>query len=79
MNFIIFIISIIGIMCICFTVNNVKYINCDCIEKKENRLEIVLTCYNVDNVKKDDVISDILTGNYNDILDIVDNIRINWL
>ncbi len=77
MNFIIFIISIIGIMCICFTVNNVKYINYDLAERNKDNLQIILTCYDVDNVEKDNIVNDILTGNYNDILDIVDNIRIN--
>lgn len=75
MNFIIFILSIIGIMCICFTVNNVKYINNDYDDK--NKLEIVLTCYGVDATKKEEIVNDIMTGNYNDLLDIVDNIRIN--
>lgn len=75
MNFIIFILSIIGIMCICFTVNNVKYINNDYDDK--NKLEIVLTCYGVDATKKEKIVNDIMTGNYNDLLDIVDNIRIN--
>lgn len=77
MNFIIFVISIIGIMCIFFTVNNVKYINYDFEKKNKDKLEIILTCYDVDNVEKDNIVNDILTGNYEDILDIVDNIRIN--
>lgn len=73
MDFFIFIISLVG-LCIVFYILN----NTDVVKDKENRdLVITLTKYNVDSVNKDEIISKIKSGDYTNICDIVDNIRIN--
>ncbi len=75
MDFLIFIISLVGICIVFFTINNIDEIK---IKDRENRdLVITLTKYNVDSVNKDDIISRINSGDYTNICDIVDNIRIN--
>ena len=75
MSYIIFCISVIGIFCICFTVNNCWYLN----EEKRNKgkIQIILTKENVDYVEKKELISKIMCGDYEQILDIVDYMRIN--
>ncbi len=75
MDFFIFIISLVGLYIVFFTINNIDEIK---MKDRENRdLVITLTKYNVDNVNKDEIISRIKSGDYSNICDIVDNIRIN--
>lgn len=76
MNYIIFLISIIGIFCICFLMNNYYFL----YEEKNNKSELKITLVkeNVDYVEKKEIINKIMCGDYNAILDIVDNVRINW-
>ncbi len=73
MNFFIFIISLVGLCIVFFIINNI-----DVMKDRENQnLVITLTKYNVDSVDKDEIISRIKSGDYANICDIVDNIRIN--
>lgn len=75
MSYIIFCISVIGIFCICFTMNNYCYL---CEEKNcKSELKIILTKENVDYDEKKEIINKVMNGDYEEILDIVDNIRIN--
>lgn len=71
MNFAIFCISLIGIVCICYIVANKEEI------MDNNKLEITLTKYNVNESEKDDIIVKIKSGDYENILDIVDNVDIH--
>lgn len=75
MEYIIFLVSIIGICCICFTMDNYWYLNYE--RKCKNNVQIIITKENVDYEDKRKLISDIMCGNYENILDIVDNVRIN--
>lgn len=76
MNFVIFIISLIGICCIVYTITNY-----DNIKNEENntkyKLSIVLNVDNVDYYSRKIIIEKILCGNYENLMDIVDNIQIN--
>lgn len=75
MSYIIFCISIIGLFCICFTMNNYWYL----YEERTNKgeLKIIITKENVDYEEKKEIINKIMYGEYEELLDIVDNIRIN--
>ncbi len=75
MNCIIFIISVIGIFSICYVVNNYGII----INQKKYKedVKITLKINNVDYVERKEIISKIMCGNYENLLDIVDNIQIN--
>ncbi len=75
MNCIIFIISVIGIFSICYVVNNYGII----INQKRCKedVKITLKINNVDYVERKEIISKIMCGNYENLLDIVDNIQIN--
>lgn len=75
MEYIIFVISIIGIWCICFIMENYWYLNYE--KKEKNKVQIVLTKNNVDYEDKKAFIEKIMCGNYENIMDIVDNMRIN--
>ncbi len=77
MEYIIFVISVIGIWCICFMMENYWYLNYE--KKEKNKVQIVLTKNNVDYEDKKAFIEKIMCGNYENIMDIVDNMRINWL
>ena len=77
MEYIIFVISVIGIWCICFMMENYWYLNYE--KKEKNEVQIVLTKNNVDYEDKKAFIEKIMCGNYENIMDIVDNMRINWL
>lgn len=77
MEYIIFVISVIGIWCICFIMENYWYLNYE--KKEKNKVQIVLTKNNVDYEDKKAFIEKIMCGNYENIMDIVDNMRINWL
>lgn len=77
MEYIIFVISVIGIWCICFMMENYWYLNYE--KKEKNKVQIVLTKNNVDYEDKKAFIENIMCGNYENIMDIVDNMRINWL
>ncbi len=75
MNIAIFLVSIIGIIVICYTINNYSLIY---TENSNNEcVKIVLYKYNVDYVNRKELISKIMNGNYNKILDVVDKIQIN--
>ena len=75
MEYIIFVISVIGIWCICFIMENYWYLNYE--KKEKNKVQIVLTKNNVDYEDKKAFIEKIMCGNYENIMDIVDNMRIN--
>lgn len=75
MSYIIFLVSIIGICCIFFTVENSWYLNYE--RKDKNTVQIVLTKEYVDYDDKKELIEKIMCGNYENILEIVDNMRIN--
>lgn len=75
MEYIIFVISVIGIWCICFMMENYWYLNYE--KKEKNKVQIVLTKNNVDYEDKKAFIENIMCGNYENIMDIVDNMRIN--
>ena len=75
MEYIIFVISVIGIWCICFIMENYWYLNYE--KKEKNKVQIVLTKNNVDYEDKKAFIENIMCGNYENIMDIVDNMRIN--
>ena len=75
MEYIIFVISVIGIWCICFMMENYWYLNYE--KKEKNNVQIVLTKNNVDYEDKKAFIEKIMCGNYENIMDIVDNMRIN--
>ena len=75
MDYIIFVISVIGIWCICFMMENYWYLNYE--KKEKNKVQIVLTKNNVDYEDKKAFIEKIMCGNYENIMDIVDNMRIN--
>ncbi len=75
MEYIIFVISVIGIWCICFMMENYWYLNYE--KKEKNKVQIVLTKNNVDYEDKKAFIEKIMCGNYENIMDIVDNMRIN--
>lgn len=77
MEYIIFVISVIGIWCICFMMENYWYLNYE--KKEKNKVQIVLTKNNVEYEDKKAFIEKIMCGNYENIMDIVDNMRINWL
>ncbi len=75
MSYIIFCISVIGIVAICFTMHNYCFI---CQEKKnKGELNIILTKEDVDFDEKKEIINKIMNGEFEDILDVVDNMRIN--
>lgn len=75
MDYIIFVISVIGIWCICFVMENYWFLN---YEKEErNKVQIILTKDNVDYDDKKEFIEKVMCGNYENIMDIVDNMRIN--
>ncbi|MBO5476967.1 MAG: hypothetical protein J6A15_04380 [Clostridia bacterium] len=75
MDYIIFCISVIGILCICYIMDN----NCFLYSEMKNKsdLKIILTKENVDYSQKKEIINKVMTGDYDNILDIVDNMRIN--
>ena len=75
MEYIIFVISVIGIWCICFMMENYWYLNYE--KKEKNKDQIVLTKNNVNFKDKKAFIEKIMCGNYENIMDIVDNMRIN--
>lgn len=75
MEYIIFVISVIGIWCICFMMENYWYLNYE--KKEKNKVQIVLTKNNVEYEDKKAFIEKIMCGNYENIMDIVDNMRIN--
>ena len=75
MEYIIFVISVIGIWCICFMMENYWYLNYE--KKEKNKVQIVLTKNNVDYEDKKAFIEKIMCGNYENIMDVVDNMRIN--
>ncbi len=75
MNYIIFCISVIGIFCVCFTMSNYNYLYEE--KSSKGRIEIVLVKDDVDYVEKKEIIDKIINGNYDRIMDIVDNMRIN--
>ena len=47
--------------------------------ESKNDLKIVLTKENVNYTEKKEIINKVMSGEYNNVLDIVDNMRINWL
>lgn len=75
MNCIICIISIFGIFCICYMVNNYNIIIAQNSYRED--MKIILRINNVDYVERKEIISKIMCGNYENLLDIVDNIQIN--
>lgn len=77
MDYIIFVISVIGIWCICFVMENYWFLNYE--KKEKNKVQIILTKENVDYDDKKEFIDKVMCGNYENIMDIVDNMRINWL
>lgn len=77
MNFVIFVISIFGIYCVCFLLNNSNVISQE--KKFKGSVKITLNIYNVDYVQRKELISKLMCGNYENLLEIVDNIQINWL
>lgn len=77
MSYIIFLVSIIGICCIFFTMENSWYLNYE--KKSKNTVQIILTKEYVDYEDKKEIIDKVMCGDYENILDVVDNMRINWL
>ncbi len=75
MDYIIFVISVIGIWCICFVMENYWFLNYE--KKEKNKVQIILTKENVDYDDKKEFIDKVMCGNYENIMDIVDNMRIN--
>lgn len=75
MSYIIFLISIIGICCVCFTMENYWYLSYE--KKNKNTVQIILTKEYADYEEKKEIIDNIMCGNYENVLDIVDNVRIN--
>lgn len=75
MDYIIFLISVIGIISICYIMDNYRYLYYEVNNKSD--LKIILTKENVDYVEKKEIINKVMTGDYETILDIVDNMRIN--
>ncbi len=75
MSYIIFCISVIGIFCIFYTMDNYWYL----YEERNTKgsIKIILTKENVDYVEKKALIQKIMCGEYTHILDIVDNMKIN--
>lgn len=75
MDYIIFFISIIGIFTICYIMENYNFIYKEFNYKSD--LKIVLTKENVNYAEKKEIINKVMNGEYNNILDIMDNMRIN--
>lgn len=75
MDYIIFLISVIGIISICYIMDNYRYLYYEVNNKSD--LKIILNKENVDYVEKKEIINKVMTGDYETILDIVDNMRIN--
>lgn len=75
MDYIIFFISVIGIFTICYIMDNYNFIYRE-IEHKSD-LKIILTKENVNYTEKKEIINKVMSGEYNNILDIMDNMRIN--
>lgn len=75
MDYIIFFISIIGIFTICYIMDNYNFIYRE-IEQKSD-LKIILTKENVNYTEKKEIINKVMTGDYNNVLDVMDNMRIN--
>lgn len=75
MDYIIFFISIIGIFTICYIMDNYNFIYRE-IEHKSD-LKIILTKENVNYTEKKEIINKVMAGEYNNVLDVVDNMRIN--
>ena len=75
MSYIIFIVSVIGIWCIFFTIENNWYLDYE--KKGKDTMQIILKKECVDYEEKKEIIDRIMCGNYENILDIVDNMRIN--
>lgn len=75
MSYIIFLVSIIGICCIFFTMENSWYLNYE--KKSKNTVQIILTKEYVDYEDKKEIIDKVMCGDYENILDVVDNMRIN--
>ena len=48
-------------------------------KKNKNTVQIILTKEYADYEEKKEIIDNIMCGNYENVLDIVDNVRINWL
>lgn len=75
MSYIIFLVSVIGICCVFFTMENSWYLNYE--KKNKNTVQIILTKEYVDYYEKKEIIDRIMCGNYENVLDVVDNMRIN--
>ena len=75
MSYIIFCISVICIVAICFTMHNCCFIDKE--KESKGELKIILTKENVDFDEKKEIINKIMNGEFEDILDVVDNMRIN--
>ena len=75
MGYIIFLVSVIGICCVFFTMENSWYLNYE--KKNKNTVQIILTKEYVDYDEKKEIIDRIMCGNYENVLDVVDNMRIN--
>lgn len=75
MDYIIFFISVIGIFTICYIMDNYNFIYKE--YETKNDLKIVLTKENVNYAEKKEIINKVMSGEYNNVLDIVDNMRIN--
>ena len=75
MSYIIFLVSVIGICCVFFTMENSWYLNYE--KKNKNTVQIILTKEYVDYDEKKEIIDRIMCANYENVLDVVDNMRIN--
>ena len=75
MSYIIFLFSVIVICCVFFTMENCWYLNYE--KKNKNTVQIILTKEYVDYDEKKEIIDRIMCGNYENVLDVVDNMRIN--
>lgn len=75
MDYIIFFISVVGIIIISYIMDNKQFLDYE--KSMKTQLKIVIIKDNVDYVEKKQIINKVMTGNYNNILEIVDNVRIN--
>lgn len=72
LSYIIFLVSSIGIWSICYTLLNYNEV----YNTKDN-LTIILTKYDVDNVERKEIISKLYSKDFDEFLNIMDNVRIN--